>query len=507
VYQVPVILIVVLVRLVLRMADAKSGKGPPVGWPDPRRIFWGGLGVVGLFAALPAGILALGAVLDHPSPATVAALLAYVTAVGGGTFAYRWTWTLLHPLARRGRFRVVYYAAQLSPLFFASDNTRGGALLLSALALAYAPSCTEAQRAFLARRLATEKRGGAAYGAALAMWHALEARAAREAGDAARAMDLEDSAWAIFGTVTYMSEKAAPLPVRRVAEEYLALDSARRGQWGGVERAATSHARCATPASRALLIFVNEKLKGKARDVADWKALRDLGSPIVDRLFARQPDRRPHTPAEAKACAGWVYASLIRREYVTPRMVLAMIGTYDALLDPAFPDTVLPPEIRGDAELVSGVHDAVAESLAEVLAPVGAPLFAMSRYGAISARVHARLETMLFQEVTRSLKRLDERRATGTRLDARTEWLDVSVVRARYRRLQQTLGDAALARVQQQFAYSYGCLGVDLSNKEPRRRPLAHAIFRTLHGEGVRTGNQESIALQAKNMKITEGPR
>jgi hypothetical protein len=85
--------------------------------------------------------------------------------------------------------------------------------------------------------------------------------------------------------------------------------------------------------------------------------------------------------------------------------------------------------------------------------------------------------------------------------------LDVSLVRARYRRLQQTVGDAAVARIQQQFAYSYGNLGVDMSNKAPRRRPLAHAIFHTLHGEGVRIGNQASVALQAKNMKITEGPR
>jgi hypothetical protein len=188
-------------------------------------------------------------------------------------------------------------------------------------------------------------------------------------------------------------------------------------------------------------------------------------------------------------------------------MILAMLATYDALLDPGSPDTVLQFGIRDDEELVSGVQDAVAESIAEVLAPAGAPLHAMSRFGPISARVHARLETMLFQDLTRSLERLDERRAGGTRLDARAEWLEVSLVRARYRRLQLTLGDAALARVQQQFTYTYCNLGVDLSNKAPRRRPLAHAIFHTLHGESLRAGNQASIALQAKNMKITEGPR
>jgi hypothetical protein len=422
VYQVPVVLIALLVRVIYQVVNAKSGKAPPLAWPDPRRLFWGIAATGGVLVALPAGLVLIGAMLDRPSPTTVGATLAFATAVGGGTFAFGWTWTLLHPLARRGHFRFVYYAAQLSPLFFATDNTRGGALLLSALALAYAPPCTEAQRSFLARRLAKEKRGGAAYGAALAMWHALEARAAREAGEPARAIELEDSAWAIFGTLTYMSAKASPLPVRRVAEEYLALDSARRGQWGGVDRAASSpHVRSSTPAARALRAFVNEKLKGKAREEADAKVLRDLASPIVDRLFARQPRGASRDVVEAGARAARVYVTLVRRDYVTPRMVLAMLATYDALLDPAFPDTVLPSEIHDDDELVSGVQDSVAESIAEVVAPAGAPLFAMSRFGPISARVHARLETILFQDLTRSLKRLDDRRADGTRLDARAE--------------------------------------------------------------------------------------
>jgi hypothetical protein len=507
VYQVPVVLIVLVVRLILHLTNVKSGKAAPIVWPDLRRIFWGTAAVVALLVGLFSSVAVIGALVDHPSGDTIAVTLTFASAVCVLAFAYGSPWGLLHPLARRGHARLVYYAAQLSPLFFATENTRGGALLLSALALAYAPSCTEAQRAFLARRLAKEKRGGAAYGAALAMWHALEARAAREAGETGRAIELEDSAWAIFGTVTYMSPKAAPLPVRRVAEEYLALDSARRGLWGGVEAARSFHARSSTRARRAMLAFVNEKLKGQARDEADAKVLRDLASPIVDRLFARQPRGGPRNAVEARAFAGRVYVTLVRREYVTPRMILAMLATYDVLLDPAFPDTVLPSEIRGDAELVSGVQDSVAESIADVLAPAGAPLFAMSRFGPISARVHARLETMLFQEVAGSLKRLDDRRADGTRLDARAEWLEVSLVRARYRRLQLTLGDAAVARVQQQFSYSYGNLGVDMSNKVPRRRPLAHAVFHTLHGEGVRAGNQTSVALQAKNMKITEGPR
>jgi hypothetical protein len=510
VYHLPILLVIFLIRVIVAASKAKSGNtSTTLALPNARELFWYLAACGGTLLAFMCGCIVLVEMARNPSPVAVGAmLLAYVAAVGGGIFAFVRTWTPLHLLARRGHFRLVYYAAQLSPLFVRTDNTRGGALLLSSLALAYAASSTEAQRAFLARRFAGEKRGGAAYGAALAMWHALEARAAREAGDAARAIELEEGAWAIFGTVTYMSTKATPLPVRRVAEEYLALDSARRGQWGGVDRGASSlHARSTTLAGRALIAFVDEKLKGKAREQVDAKVLRDLASPIVDRLFARQPRDAPRDAVEARARAGRVYANLVRREYVAPRMVLSMLATYDALLDPAFPDTVLPPEIRDDAELVSGVQESVAESIAEVLPPAGAPLFAMSRVGPVSARVHARLETTLFQEVTRGLKRLDDRRAECPRLDARAEWLEVSLVRARFRRLQQTLGDAAVARLQQRFAYSYGCLGVDLSNKAPHRRPLAHAIFHVLHGESVRAGDQVNIDLQAKNMRITEGPR
>jgi hypothetical protein len=497
-----------VVRAVVHVMNVKSGKAAPFVWPDPRRIFWSVAAVVAFSVAAMAVIVALAELHDNPSPATVAAVVAYAAVAGILTLAFVRPWVLLSPLAKRGHFRAAYYAAQLSPLFFATDNTRGGALLLSGLALAHAPSCTPAQRAFLARRLAKERLGGAAYGAALAMWHALEARAARETGDAEGAIELEDNAWAIFGTVTYMSPKATPLPVRRLAEEYLALDSARRGQWGGVETAAsTLQARLISPIGRALHAFVNEKLKGQPRAEEDAKVVRTLASPIVDRLFAREQRDAPRDAVEARARAGQVYLTLIRREYVGPRMVLNMLGTYDLLLDPAFPDTVLPPEIRDDAELVSGVQDSVAESIAEALAPMVAPLHAMSGYGPISARVHARLETALFQDVNRHFKRLDDRRAEGTRLDARAEWIDVSLVRARYRRVQNTLGDAAAARLQQQLAFSYGNLGVDMCNKAPRRRPLAHAIFHTLYGEAVRTANQNSVALQAKNMRVTEGPR
>jgi hypothetical protein len=502
---VPVI--VLLVRLLVRVGQAKQGKAAPIVRADPRSVLWGLVAVAGLVAALPLGIALLGGVIDRPSPRSAAALLLLVAAVVGGVLAYRWTWSLLHPVARRGRHRLVYYLAQLSPLFVSSGGTHGGGLLLSAMALAYRPSCTEAERAFVARRLARERPGGAAFGAALAMWHALEARAARDAGDAARALELEECAWSLFGTITYMSARATPLPVRRVAEEYLALDSARRGQWGGIEATTTFHARTSTPARRAMVAYLNEKLKRRERDPSDARVLAKLASPVIDRLFAREPREEKLDVTGARAWATRTYVALVGREPVSARAAVAMLSIYDSLLHPACPDTLLPPEVRDDEALVASVQDAVADSLAEVLAPVGVPFAAMTRYGPISARVHARLEMHLLQDLDRSLKQLDERYRAGTRLDARSDWLDASLVRARYRRVQYTLGDAGATRVLQGVAFSYGNLGVAMTAKPPLRRPLSHAIFNVLYGEARRCGNQASMALQSRNMKITEGPR
>jgi hypothetical protein len=502
---VPIVFL--LVRLVVRASQASQGKAAPLVLPDPRRLFWGVVAIFGLIVALPLGLALLGAAIDRPSPGSIAALVTLVAAVAGGVLAYGWTWSLLHRVARRGHHRLVYYLAQLSPLFVSSDNTRGGALVLSAMALAYRPSCTQVERAFVARRLAKERRGGAAFGAALAVWHSLEARAARDADDAARALELEDCAWSLFGTVTYMSGKATPLPVRRVAEEYLALDSARRAQWGGIEAASASfHARTSTPARRAMVAYLN-KLKGQEPDRDDARVLESLASPVIDRLFAREAREQKLGTAEARAWATRTYVALVQRKPVSPRAAVAMLSIYDALLDPRSPDTLLPPEVREDEALVASVHDEVAGSLAEVLAPVGVPVYALGRFGPVSARVHALLETNLLQDLARSLKHLDERHRTGTRLDARSEWLDTSLVRARYRRVQYTLGEAAATRLQQGFAFSYGNLGVGMTSRAPLRRPLSHAIFNVLHGEALRCANQASIMLQLRNMKITEGVR
>jgi hypothetical protein len=157
VYQVPVALIILVVRAVVHLANVKSGKAAPFVWPDPRRIFWSVAAVVACAFAAMYGLVLLAELHDDPSPAAVRAVAAYAAAAGGVTLAFVRPWMLLYPLARRGHFRLVYYGAQLSPLFFTTDNTRGGALLLSAFALAYAPSCTETERALLARSVSVQE--------------------------------------------------------------------------------------------------------------------------------------------------------------------------------------------------------------------------------------------------------------------------------------------------------------------------------------------------------------
>ena len=55
------------------------------------------------------------------------------------------------------------------------------------------------------------------------------------------------------------------------------------------------------------------------------------------------------------------------------------------------------------------------------------------------------------------------------------------------------------------FVFVYGNFGVQLSEEEPRMRPLAHAVFKCLHGDAVRLEDADNVKQQAHNMKVTAG--
>jgi hypothetical protein len=210
----------------------------------------------------------------------------------------------------------------------------------------------------------------------------------------------------------------------------------------------------------------------------------------------------------AHARAVDTYRSLCRGEGATPRAVINMLTTFDIVTHPEFPDNILSPELRAaPAEEIDLFHDEIAEAIAAQLTYVPAPLFIIAQrgYGPISARVHQKVESALFDELNRAAANIDERVSQGLRRPPFGEWMEVSYVRSIYRRIEQTLGEGAARYVWPTFAGAYCALGVQLSESFPRMRPLAFAVFRVLSAESIRWNDAPNISQQAHNLAVTSG--
>ena len=127
----------------------------------------------------------------------------------------------------------------------------------------------------------------------------------------------------------------------------------------------------------------------------------------------------------------------------------------------------------------------------------------MKMHGAISARVYQKLETHVMSELQSALAAVRERTVRLVRGTNRDEWLEVSCVRALFRRLEYTLGTAAAGAQAGAMFFNYGNFGVMLSESVPRRRPLAHAVFHCLRNEANRFHNADALRREMKNMTVT----
>ena len=67
------------------------------------------------------------------------------------------------------------------------------------------------------------------------------------------------------------------------------------------------------------------------------------------------------------------------------------------------------------------------------------------------------------------------------------------------------LGTPAAAEIYPRFVHLYCNVGVELSERFPRMRPLAHAVFKCLSGEALRFQDAENVSQQAHNMHVTSG--
>jgi hypothetical protein len=486
------------------LSSAKGGRGSgniTVRW---RWIVWGTVvagWVMGSPIVISAWAFALSTTGRSLGPIVVALVLSLAFVFVGVVLLS--PWPVLRAIARRGNARLVCTLAHVSLVFFRTGETGSAATLLAALALSHRGSVTGEERAWLEKRLRRGTRFLGTFAAAHAFTYALEGRALREAGRFEDAREWEETARVLLGTVSYMSKAGVPAPVRRLVHEYLALDSARLGLWGGVHVPPEVRP---TKVHRVLHGWASERFFASKDDEKPPKPFRTDGSPLADALAERPREAtRIESAKDAHVRASRVYAALWKGEAVAPRDVLNMLMAMDVLTHPESTDTVLPEELRGDEAQVNAIHDELASAVAQALTRCDVPLHALPRYGPVSARVHQKVESALLGEWSRTIAQVEERRATYERRDGYGEWLEVSRVRRLYRRIEYCLGEPTVARLWPQFAYSYGNLGVRLSESLPRMRPLAHAVFAVMAREAERFQDLENVQRQASNMKITSG--
>ncbi|MEO7112013.1 MAG: hypothetical protein ABI183_16335 [Polyangiaceae bacterium] len=476
----------------------KNGVRPPLLWRTLRytliAIF---LGCSMLTAAIAFGSALVFAVRD-PETAVVNGVIFLIVASCG--FLFFFPWLALMNLASGGNPKRAYYFAHALRFSYHSAEPYGAACFSAALAIARRGAPTRNELDWIQKRLTKETRALGLFGAALGLTQALEGRLAKDEGRHRDAEDFRERARVVFGTITYLSKAAVPRAVRIFTNDYLALDSAARGEWGGIE---SVEPRSLSQTTRALRGWLRKNLL-KPDAKPDWRTRRAAKSPIARALAGRE-DREPRDIQTDALFARMNrdYVALLKGERLPPRAIMNLLHALDLFFDSRSPVCRLSPELVADEEALAEVGNAIADSVFEALRSRGAPIFALKTHRAISARVYQKLESAVMGDLNAAMAAVRERTVRFMRGTNRDEWLEVSRVRALYRRVEYTLGTPAAGSLVNVLLFNYGNFGVMLSESIPRRRPLAHAVFHVLRNEAGRFHNIDALARENKNMVVT----
>lgn len=498
--MLPVLPIIIALRILVSWGQPTKGGSPSIVANTGRSLLWGlavlELGVQSIIVVAFALALPIG-----PDVVTVVGLIATMLL---GVAALFFPFECLRPLARRGWVKPVYYAAHFTLIFGRTGETYAGASLLATLALAYRGDASEDELGWIRVRLAKERRAFGAFATAHALLLLLEARADERDGRSAQASERRLRSRALLGTVSYMGS-GAPRAVRRLAFELLALDNARSASWTLLRDPGT---RFPAPARRALRAWVRETFLEEKPSWLDRRARKRLASPVLEALHTRTAaPLREHT--EARAIAADVYAALARGEAVPPRMTLLMMHVFDVLLSPEAEGSLIPPEQRDDQAFIDAMAESIAAAVFEAVRVHGVPMHTLEELGPVSCRVYAKLEASVSDDLLRLLSwleaRIDDFEARRCVLNPPLqEWHMASQVRALFRRYERTLGEAAANQVFNRYLVVQSAFAARLSDTWPRMRPLAYAMFHSLHLDAVRYGDRNA-QLMADNMKVTRG--
>ncbi|HEX7664577.1 MAG TPA: hypothetical protein VF407_08705 [Polyangiaceae bacterium] len=495
----PGVLIGVLIVGLIRFLQRRSGRSIWTSATTGRQLIWYFWVVASLSFSLIALSFIAGIFVDG-GPVPVIGAMIFVPTMAVVDVVVFAPFLLLRPIAKLGRVKLAYYASHWFLHGQGTAEPYAAASLVAYLALSHRGEPTRAELDWVNLRFEKETRALGVFGVAFGLMEALEANLARREGRIQEARDRRERARVLFGTTTYLSTVALPSHLRVLANDYLVLDSIRRGEWGVVES------------------FKPKELSRTALFLRHWvraNLLKDTGllptkgfesatpPPIVAHLKTRSEQRPVLDDDGAFAAMSRSYVALVKGQRPSPRAILNMLTALDVFFDPRSPKHRLPPEIASDDEAADAIAESIADAVTAALRDRGAPLFALRFHGTVSARVYQKLESAVTNDLTIALKAIRERAERRLRGTPKDEWLEVSRVRGLYRTIEFTLGTQAAGAFASQMFYDYGRLGVMLSETFPRRRPLAHAVFHCLHDEAVRFGNAEAQRRELKNMGVT----
>lgn len=489
---IAIVLIVFGARLLSGMgSSAREVEWKPPRWPSEAdgSISWS-------LTALVVSLLLVVSGLYTSVERSIAGAAAFLALVGV-LLLLLWPWPLLRRLARAGRPRLAFHVARFLSVFPRTGEVGSGAVLVAGLALAHRGGVTREERLKLWEKLLAEERNLGVFCCACAVMLLLDARAARDAGRADEARETTAAARALLATLEYGSKLAVPRVIRELAAELSALVNASRGDWDSVASLRDDGPLIA----RALRAYAIERVRRSRPEDETAGDRASAVSPEVRALFARARRSEARDIDAARAAA--TYVALARGQTVGTSAQLEMLEAFDAMLTPSHARSVLPPS--ADDELVGMIRDTVAEAIASLLAASPPPIHRLAEPGPVSARVHQRLESTLYEAFSRRAARLVETKESGRRHRAYDEWVEAANARDAFRTLERAFGTPAAAEKWDEHKYAYCLLGVLLSDSAPHRRPLAHTIFKSLHVDATRFGDTESATREAGNCATTLG--
>ncbi len=493
----PIGAVFILVRVI---ANAASGSSTPARAPATSRGSYSFLSDSGAFVTLVLQVFLWAAFTTSTTALLAQSWGAVLIAVPSFVALFPW-YTTRRILVPLGLAKTAYQVCRLSRVTWREDKP-GGPALAAAWALARSKNPSAADIAWVEAKL---DQGSPALQASGIVAMGLLAAAKGELTEARRLLE----------SIGAFDERIATRPIRRIASSWLLGDAAAEGRWEQVLQITLSKR---TPWSRTmwLLDAIARRELGKPMSTLGlwvfWlMAPRRLRTFRFVALVARRPEMQQHAhalgsirvfPGAPLEAALYRHCSALTQPPRPAELVNVALAWERALDDRSVHHRLeARAAVIGASNAASAIDEVRALVEAELAPMVTGDLAQLGKSALprlVSQAFDARRDE-LHRELEDRASRLDARREAGREVPSTEEWRELQITIAIYRDLCALggIGERSLAfSVIRDRLVNYGAW---LFNARTEK-PVANAVFRFLHSEAVVLGDEESAALNRKNI-------